>query len=366
MDLVERTGLLLPEMRDGKALAQVVRDPDILPSAVFVGGHPGCGKTMLTPIISSLDRVEIMKYNFGLEHICCLRLLNKLDPETTNVLIKMQTDLDIYNMMMSRETNFRFKDLSSIFKNPGKWRYLRRLFYKGDAESVERIKKEKPILHLCFHNLLVISPPLFEALGDKMRLMVMVRHPLYMIIQWYIYVEMYGQDPRDFTIWIGHEGKAVPFFARGWEAKYLTLNAMDKTIYAIDYLSKLEEQVLDQLTKEQSERVLVIPFEYFVFNPWPYMKQIEDLLGTKMTKSTYQEMKRQRVPRTKLAEGINLPVYRDRCGWVPPEAGRTEQEELQKRRNYASQFATKEAMEVLDHISKQYETKYQLEYGLFH
>lgn len=340
----------------------VVREPYILDKVVFVGGHPGCGKTMLTPIIGSLDRVEIMKYNYAMEHICCLRLLEKLDPGSATVMIKMLTDLDIYHMMMSRETNFRFKDLSSIFKNPGKLRYIRRLFLKGDEHTIPRIRKERPILHHCVHNLLVISPPLMEALEDRMRMIVIVRHPLYMIVQWYLYVEHYGKDPRDFTIWIGHEkNKAVPFFALGWEEKYFNSNAMEKSIYSIEHLSNLEEQVLEAMTPEQRARVLVIPFEYFVFNPEPYMEEIENLLGTRMTKATLREMKRQKVPRKMLAEGIDLPVYSKKCGWTPPEH-RTEKEEMAKRREYAEKLASREAMAVLDRLGECYEKRWNLHY----
>lgn len=359
LSIVEKTKLGFA----GRSIpASVARDPHILDKVVFVGGHPGCGKTMLTPIIGSLDRVEIMKYNYALEHICCLRLLDKVDAETSKVMVKMLTDLDIYHMMMSRETNFRFKDLSSIFKNPRKWRYIQRLFLKGDEATIPRIKKERPILHHCVHNLLVISPSLFEALGERMRLITIVRHPLYMIIQWYLYVEHYGKDPRDFTIWISHEtGKAVPFFARGWEEKYFSSGAMDKSIYSIEHLSNLEDQVLEAMTDDQRSQTLVIPFEYFVFNPWPYMERIEAMLGTKRTRATLREMKRQRVPRKMLAEGLDLPVYSKKCGWTPPEH-KTERAEMQKRWDYAEKIASKEAMDVLNRISKKYEERYQLKY----
>lgn len=337
--------------------AKITRTPHILEKVVFVGGHPGCGKTLLTPIIGSLDRVEIQKFNYTVEHICSLYALGNVDQDVSSVMIRMLTDLDIYNMMMSRETNFRFKDLSSIFKNPKPWRYIRRLFTPGDDETLIRIKKEKPILQITTHNLLVISPPLFNALGNRLRIINMVRHPLYMVKQWYCYIDLYGKDPRDFTIWFDYKGKTLPFFARGWEEKYLNSNSMDRVIYSIDHLSRLEELVAESLTSEQRSQLLLIPFEQFVLDPWPYMKRMETLLGTKVTSATLRELKKQKVPRKMIADGIVRPIYK-KYGWQPPEKGANEKLELEKRREFAAQYASAEGMNLLDKISTAYETKY--------
>lgn len=336
---------------------KIVREPHILEKVVFVGGHPGCGKTMLTPIIGSFDRVEIQKFNYTIEHMCSLHLVGKMESDATSTMIRMLTDLDIYNMMMSRETNFRFKDLSSIFKNPGTWRYIRRLFAAGDEKTVERIKKERPILQITTHNLLAISPPLFEALGDRLRIIELVRHPLYMIKQWHVYVDLYGSDARDFTIWVDYKGQAVPFFAQGWEEKYVKSNSMDKVIYSIEHLMKLQEHVIQSLSESKKSQILVIPFEGFVLNPWPYLEKIEALLSTHITRRTLRELKRQKVPRKKIADGIGLSIYK-KYGWRPSKKGTSEGEELSIRRDFAQKHASKEAMSVLDNLCAKYEMEH--------
>jgi hypothetical protein len=89
----------------------------------------------------------------------------------------------------------------------------------------------------------------------------------------------------------------------------------------------------------------------------PYMKEIESALGSKITKHTLRTMKNQKVPRTKIADGIPLEVYK-RCGWVPPREGLTEKEELQVRREYALQSASAKAMAVLDKMSAEYEKQF--------
>ena len=61
------------------------------------------------------------------------------------------------------------------------------------------------------------------------------------------------------------------------------------------------------------------------------------------------------MPRKKISDGIPLAIYK-RCGWEPPEKVFTEQQELNKRRDYAlSQGASKDAMNALDEICQNYE-----------
>jgi hypothetical protein len=342
---------------------RVARSPRLVERVVCVGGHPGCGKTMLTPIVGALARVEIQKFNYALEHMCTLALLGRLDQDVADTMVKMLTDLDLYHLTMSREVNFRHSDLSSVFKNPDPWRYVRRLMQKGDAAAFERAQQTRPILHYVIHNLLVISPAMFRALGDRLRIIEVIRHPLYMVKQWRLYVELYGTDGRDFTIWIDHNGQALPFFAHGWEQKYLSSPPMDRVIYAIHHLSQMEKRVMAQLTPAEREQVLFVPFERYVLGPDPYMRSIEALLGTEVTDVTRREMKRQRVPRQRIADGIARPIYKQ-YGWQPPEAGLSERDELARRRAFVAKEASPEALALLDEMCREYEVEH-LDGGAF-
>jgi len=244
-----------------------------------------------------------------------------------------------------------------MFKNRGTWRYLRRLVQPGDAAAVERIKREHPILHLTLHNALAISPLLFEALGERLRVIEVVRHPLYMIKQWFLYIDRYGTEPRDFGICLDYRGGAVPFFAHGWEERYLRSNAMDRVIYSIESLTRAGERVWHRLSDAQRAQVMLIPFEHFVLDPWPHLQRLEALLETTCTHATRRELKRQHVPRKMVAEGIPRPIYKQ-YGWRPPEPGADERRELQRRRQFAVELASPEGMEVLDRLCAAYEAKY--------
>ena len=53
----------------------------------------------------------------------------------------MFTDESIYNQQMSRSINFRYSDLSSVFRSSKKLTYFSRLFKKGDDHVIDTIKK---------------------------------------------------------------------------------------------------------------------------------------------------------------------------------------------------------------------------------
>lgn len=344
------------------ATTPIVRAPHITGPVVFVDGLFGCGKTLFSAVVGALDRVEVEKYNYALEYTAALYHLGKLEKDAAVALSRMLTDLDLYNLMMSREANFRFSDLSGIWKHPARWRYLKRLFQPGDAVVIPRIQQEQPILNLVTHLLLPISAPIQEGLGDRFRLVEVVRHPLYMIKQWYHYNERLGNDARDFTIWFDYQGRSLPWFVKGIEEKYIHSNRMDRVIYCIEHVAAMAQARLNQMTANQRAQVLVIPFEPYVIRPEPYMLALEKLLGTQITPITRRVMKEQRVPRQRVASGIALEIYKE-YGWEPPKAG-TEQQELEIRRSFAAREASPEAMRVLDALSAEYEKLYLKEAGL--
>ena len=341
---------------DGSNL-RVVREPYLAERVVVVNGLPGCGKTMMSPIIGALPRVEIMQYSYALEYICALRYLGRIEEDAACVMIKMLTDLQLYNVMMGRETNFRPSDLSGVLRSSHPFRHFLRLFQPGDETVIKRIETERPILHLTTHLLLGFSSPIFQALGSRVLFVEVVRHPLYMIRQQALYMDRFGKDVRDFTVWYEYNGASVPYFALGWEDVFLKANALEKSIYMIYYLTKRVEKLGVGGNRSGSVSVLEVPFERYVIDPSPYMKRLETLLGTHVDSRTKRMMKKQNVPRKMFAEGIGLKIYKQ-YGWEPPRKGSDEAKEFQRRRQFAAERASPEAMEILDQLCVDYEAKY--------
>jgi len=213
---------------------EVVRRPSMTEKIVLIDGQAGCGKTMLSPIVASLDRVELLTFPFGIEHMCAMRYLQKIEDDAARSMIRMITDLQLYRNMMSREINFRPTDLSSVFRDVDPIRYIKRLFLKGDEYVPERVKKEKPILHLATHNLLSFSEPFFSGVGDRLTYIEVVRHPLYMLKQQALNMQRLISDVRHFAIYFDYKGYDLPFYAAGWEDQFIASNDVEKSILTDD------------------------------------------------------------------------------------------------------------------------------------
>ena len=267
---------------------EIIRNGYLAEKIVIVDGLPGCGKSMLSRIVASFDRVELLNYAFEIEFICRLKELNKITGDATISLIKMFTDHKLYQTMMGRETNFRYSDISSVFNDSSPLRYFKRIFSFGDIgmSIPDKIKREKPILNLVTHDLLGCSLPIIQALENRLVFIEVVRHPLYMIIQQTLNMERLLDNPRDILVNFKYNNKQLPYYAKGWEDLFLKSNNVEKSIYRNYECIKKTNLIRNEIVNSNFSNLLTIPFENFVFNPNIYMKKIEKLLESLIVDKT--------------------------------------------------------------------------------
>ena len=326
---------------------------------VFVDGLPGCGKTLFSSLISSMDRVELLSYSYEVEHTCALHHLKKLPIDAAKTMVRLQTDLKLYNTMMGRDVNFRSTDLSSAINSHNPSRYIQRIFGPGDEKVPEIIRKENPILNFSVHNLLSYSEPIWRALKERCVFIEIVRHPLYMIRQQALNMSSLLETVRHFTVYYTYKGRELPYYVKGWEEEYLNSNSVERAIHMMDYLNN-QTKIAKKKFKEEFQfqsKIITIPFENFVLNPNPWMDEISDIIGANILEGTQKMMDRQNVPRKLVADGLDIEIYR-RCGWTPPQNGATERDELNVRREDAIRGISSEAIDIIDKLSNEYEDTY--------
>jgi len=335
---------------------KVIRQKQLTEKIVIVDGQPGCGKTMLSPIITTFERVELLSYAFEVEFICRLFHLNKIDSDAAIAMVRMLLDHKLYQTMMGRDTNFRYRDLSSVFNDANPLRYFKRIFQEGEMIIPDRIKNERPILNITTHDLLSRSEPILLGLSDVALLVEVVRHPLYMVKQQQLNMERLVDNARDIQINIEYEGRQLPYFAQGWEEQFIKANTMEQAVYCIEKTTIVTNEKRKIWKERNQHSILTIPFEKFVIDPWPYLKEIEERLGTKIGSKTKKMMRKHNVPRKVIADGPPFEIYK-RCGWEPP-IGDSEENELTKRRDMVAKNSSSEALEVMDRLSQEYFHEY--------
>lgn len=275
---------------------------------IVLDGLTGTGKTMFSPLLSSFDRVQNARFECMFECLCIAASKQKLSADAAASILNLLADIKCYDGMISREVNFRPTDLSSVFNSSRSFKYLQQLFMADGASAGERIEKENPSLLLVTHQLLGCMQPAIDAYGDRLRVVEMVRHPLYLLDHWDSYIPMHGTNPRDFTLWLSHNGQLVPWFAEGWESDYIQLSRFDKAIYSV---ASLMRSVFECHQRgDRKSMVTFVPFEHFVLSPTPYLLAMEQFLGSSATLATQRVLKSQRVPRPSINAGPQKSIYK--------------------------------------------------------
>ena len=71
----------------------------MLNKAIIVDGIPGCGKTLVSSIISSFEKVELYKFCYEIEYYCLLHYFNQIDLNTSSKMIRLKFDQLIYDVI---------------------------------------------------------------------------------------------------------------------------------------------------------------------------------------------------------------------------------------------------------------------------
>jgi hypothetical protein len=320
---------------------------------VILDGLTGTGKTMFAPLINSFDRIQNSRFEYMIEYLCITSKNEKVEADASGALLNLLADIKYYDGAISREVNFRPKDLSSVFAGSKTKKYIRQLFMADGEQAGLRLEKERPILFFVTHQILSCIEPALKAFGERLKVVQMVRHPLYLVDHWDSYIMMHGHNARDFTMWIDHKGTPIPWFAKGWEDKYLAASSFDRSIYSIDALMQSVFSYASDAGSRNS--FMFIPFERFVLQPDNFIKDLEAFLQTGATEATRGILKRQRVPRPSINAGPQKSIYK-RYGLKKYEKGISHAEDYQGKLESAHSKSSPEAFAVLEKTCKQYES----------
>ena len=194
-----------------------IRKGELAEKILITDGLPGCGKTMLSPILSSLDRVEMYYFAFEIEFIARLFYFKQIKKQSALTLIRMLTDYKLYNSMMGREINLRHLDLSSVTRHHNYKMYLNRLMKPGDDLIPKIIKNKKPVLHLTTHDLLNYSEIVVKALKPRLTYVELTRHPIDMVNQQIYIMKDHFNNPRSIQIEFEYKKKPLPYWSHKWK-----------------------------------------------------------------------------------------------------------------------------------------------------
>jgi hypothetical protein len=275
------------------------RKENLLNNFVLVNGTARCGKSLISPIIASFERVEVERVEEIFDLISVSHHFKGMETDCAVNLLRTIADGFIYDSYLSRNSNFRWSDHSSIFKSPNKILYLKRLFKKEGPETVERIIQEQPIFQSQGHDQMQFVKLLLQSWPGTFRMIEIIRDPIDQIDAWRRrnWGVRYCTDPMARTPCIKFNKQAVPFYAHGWEQEYLEISPMDRMIKMLHSLQFGNRAAYELLNDGDKQKIRVIRFEDFVANTYEHVDQLAVFLNTVTTKTTNAAIHKQGCPR---------------------------------------------------------------------
>ena len=283
---------------------------------IFVNGFGASGKTMLSPIISSMQNVESLVFPYELQWISSFLYTGQIKEDLYTEFLKQYADHTIYNQMMGRNSNFRPSDISSVLQSIKKLSYLKRIFQKGDNDVLEKIEKEKPIINYTTSHLIFFLNEIGKAFGERVLFIETFRDPMYMFVQAKINHKEVHLDKREkhftFEAYQGDERSFFfDYFTKDENFSYADKNNINENI--VRYLERIFNFYFKLNFEEinmKKGKVIFLPFEKFVLQPNNWINEILNSLNIEMTQSLKNELKKQKIPRKFLNDGYHRSVYK--------------------------------------------------------
>jgi len=299
---------------------------------IVVDGMWGVGKTAVTSVIGSMPRVEKMRINLIHEFACILHSLGHMSADAAQYLMLTYADHDQYHNLIGREVNFRPTDASGTRNTPGSTlRYLRRLFADDGDQMVDVINSHNIAHHAVTHQVLPVAGPLFDAFGERLRMVHVVRHPVHLVRYWRDYLADFDRE-REFTMSIDHQGTKVPWWAAAWAERWASMSTIDRTVASLVEVYRSTFAAID--ARAHDPRLLVLSFEDVVMRPMPAFDSISAFLERPLGRRTEAILRRERIPRPTITHGrafsahnwassggaTETEIYATECALVTSEA----------------------------------------------
>ena len=344
---------------------RLCRSGELPNKIVVVDGLIAGGKGLVSAIVSSIPGVEMWMHKPELEQICALASLGHISDNCASVMINSLCDAWSINLNLSREINFKWGEMSSMWRSRDWFRYCRNLLFSGSSfKAIDDITRNPRTIHLMTHALTAHATPLCEAVGNRLVFIRVVRCPasLYMVNHVARWIRRWDKtDPSQMIYCFKDEnsGKKIPYHAVGLEDEYLSGNPIDRAVNLINYWIKTGNAMSDSL-KLKGIELIEIPFEHFVFHPLPYIEAIAIALGSKVDKRTEREMRAQRVPRSSLTDAPYNRFY-SALGWESPTSILTLDQEFEQAFDSVAKFGERScSADRLREAAREYKIRYRL------
>jgi len=269
---------------------QFIRKKKLAQKILFLDGLSGSGKSLVGPIITSLKKSEYWVYDHLFEEIVVLLANNKIDLNSAQSLLRIHADMNIYNLTIGRNVNFRPNDHSGVDYGVMRKEFNKRLLIKDGDQISKKILKENLWLPIMSHNILIYSNYLKKIFSDRNIFFISIsRNPVKLIVDFYNgnWEKKINNNERELFLTYKNNKGVSPWFLSTYSSRKTFIeNYAEFVLFYCNYQKKL-----------QSNHYL-IKFENFVKKPQSDLNKLNKILGSQ-TLATEKLLKLFNLPRNK-------------------------------------------------------------------
>jgi hypothetical protein len=326
---------------------------------IFIDGLWGTGKSLLGPIVSGMSGVERVKVESCYEYISLLFYLEKIDQDAAVFMLKTYADESQYHNLISREVNLRWSDDTGLKNATNKLKVIKRLFCGEGDVKLEEINRDN-LAFCAMSHMLMITPKLLPiAFGDRVKVIEMVRHPLYMLDHISAYLKRF-ESAREFTMAYYLDDVKVPWFAKEWESQFVAANPVEQAVLCMTYLYPM---LIEQIQKARLSglEVLDLSFEEAAFDTDKMLFKLHKFTGRSHFSGISSILKKQKLPRATIAKGNGHPAY----GWSK-RTDKSESEDYMERLAVVNNHCSKKIKNEMNHLIDWYNNAYPSSLSHYH
>jgi len=253
---------------------------------LIIEGISRSGKFLLANFLHGFRGIEPVQYYGLLEHLPFLVKFGLIKKNIAQKILQCEIDTHCYEMLIGRNLNHRQSDKSSIYNIPNHDKYLKRCKEADGDLAIEKFSREKLCSMYILHELMPNIKIYFDTF-PKLKVISIQRSPIYLVYSWYKrgLGKRFGDDPKLFSLPIMAEGKNVPWFAVGWEKKYLSLSEMDRIIASIEWITNASKKSFQKLEMKEKKNICFIDYEELLLQTNQVIKKIQKFLDRRVLKS---------------------------------------------------------------------------------
>ena len=203
-------------------------------------------------------RFALVHSDVLLEQIYYLHKIKKINSDVAFYLLKKNLNITQFYNSIGRNVNYKKNDFSSIYNYHDPSLYLKRS--KSITQKLSTIPN-RYLFQIMLHSGMNSGKLLLES-SSSLKIIEIFKNPVELVFSWI--KKNYGKDiyknSNVYVLTIKYKNKILPFYAKGWEDKYLKMSQYDRCAHMIFRLHNDRKNQIKNLNIKEKKKNFICKF----------------------------------------------------------------------------------------------------------